>query len=136
MTEQLVINAEKNSTSELKPDQVVIHLGTNDVMYIKASAPTVIVKLGTAMDTINKRFPDATIGLCSIPPRRGNTSEIKQCNATAKIINEYMESLADAQPENYIFFNTWCKLWSAKGHAIKQYYDSDDTKGIHLSKKR
>ena len=33
MAEKLINAAEKNIDHELKPDQIVIHLGTNDVMY-------------------------------------------------------------------------------------------------------
>ena len=59
MAEQLVNAAEEDSDQELKPDQVVIHLGTNDVMYIRSSAPAVIVKLGIAMDRIHQKYPAA-----------------------------------------------------------------------------
>ena len=135
MAEQLVNAAKDDSDQELKPDQVVIHLGTNDVMYIRSSAPAVIVKLGIAMDRIHQKYPAAKIGLCSIPPRKGNSSDQKQCNEVARVVNEYMSSLADAQPDQYTFIDTWSKLWSSKGHAIKQYYDSNDPKGVHLSKK-
>ena len=69
------------------------------------------------------------------PPRKGNSSDQKQCNEVARVVNEYMSSLADAQPDQYTFIDTWSKLWSSKGHAIKQYYDSNDPKGVHLSKK-
>ena len=30
---------------------------------------------------------------------------------------------------------TWSKLWSSRGHASKQYYDSNDPKGVYLNKK-
>ena len=73
MAEQLMNAAEEDSDQELKPDQVVIHSGTNDVMYIRSSAQTVIVKLGIAMDKIHQKYPAAKIGLCSIPPRKGNS---------------------------------------------------------------
>ena len=139
MAEQLVNAAEEDSDQELKPDQVVIHLGTNDVMYIGSSAPAVIVKLGIAMDRIHQKYPAAKIGLCPIPPRKGNSSDQEQCNEVARVVNEltclYMSSLADAQPDQYTFIDTWSKLWSSKGHAIKQYYDSNDPKDVHLSKK-
>ena len=49
MAEKLINAAEVDSNQELKPDQVVIHLGTNDVMYLRSSAPAAIVKLGVAM---------------------------------------------------------------------------------------
>ena len=68
MAEKLINAAEKNSDHELKPDQVVIHLGTNDVMYLRSSAPAAIVKLGVAMEKIHQKYPTAQIGLCSIPP--------------------------------------------------------------------
>ena len=57
MAEKLVNAAEKDSDQELKPDQVVIHLGTNDVMYIRSSAPAATVKLGIAMDRIHQKYP-------------------------------------------------------------------------------
>ena len=111
MAEQLVDAAEEDSDQELKPDQVVIHLGTSDVMYIRSSAPAVIVKLGIAMDRIHQKYPAAKIGLCSIPPRKGNSSDQKQCNEVAQVVNEYMSSLADAQPDQYTFIDTWSNLW-------------------------
>ena len=117
--EQLVKAAEEDSDQELKPDQVVIHLGTNDVMYIRSSAPTVIVKQGIAMDKIHQKYPTAKIGLCSIPPRKGNSSDQKQCNEVTQVVNEYMSSLADVQPDQYTFIETWSELWSSKFHAIK-----------------
>ena len=134
MAEKLINAAEKDSDHELKPDQVVIHLGTNDVMYLRSSEPAAIVKLGVAMERIHQKYPAAQIGLCSIPPKKGNSSEQKQCNEVANVVNEYMTSLADAQPDNYTFIDTWSKLWSSRGHAIEQYYDSNDPKGVHLNK--
>ena len=135
MAEKFINAAEEDSNQELKPDQVVIHLGTNDVMYLRSSAPASIVKLGVAMERIHQKYPAPQIGLCSIPPKKGNSSEQKQCNEVAKIVNEYMTSLADAQPDNYTFIDTWSKQWSSRGHAIKQYYDPNDPKGVHLNKK-
>ena len=90
-----------------------------------------IVKLGIAMDKIHQKYTTAKIGLCSIPPRKGNSSDQKQCNEVAQVVNEYISSLADAQPDQY----TWSKLWSSKGHAIKQNFDSNDPEGVYLSKK-
>ena len=74
---QLVNAAEEDSDQVLKPDQVVIHLGTNDVMYIRSFAPAVIVKLGIAIYRIQQIYPAAKIGLCSIPPRKGNSGDQK-----------------------------------------------------------
>ena len=85
------------------------------------------------MDKIKQKNPAAKFGLCSIPPRKGNSSYQKQCNEVT--VNEYMSSLADAQPDQYTFIDTWSKLWSSKSHTIKLYYDSNDPKGVHLSKK-
>ena len=91
--------------------------------------------MGVAMEKIQQKYPTAQIGLCSIPPKKGNSSEQKQCNEVAKVVNEYMVSLADAQADKYTFIDTWSKLWSSRGHAIKQYYDSNNSKGVHLNKK-
>ena len=53
MAEKLINAAEEDSNQELKPDKVVIHLGINDVMYLRSSAPAAIVKLGVAMERIH-----------------------------------------------------------------------------------
>ena len=74
MAEKLINAAEEDSNQELKPYQVVIHLGTNDVMYLRSSAPAAIVKLGVAMETIHQKYPAAQIGLCSIPQKKATTA--------------------------------------------------------------
>ena len=74
MAEKLMNAAEKNSYHELKPDQLVIHLGTNDVMYLTSSAPAAIVKLGVAMEKIHQKNSTAQIGLCSIPPKKATAA--------------------------------------------------------------
>ena len=135
MAEKLINAAEEESDHELKPDQVVIHLGTNDVMYLRSSAPAAIVKLGVAMERITRNIRLHKLDCVLYHQKKGNSSEQKQCNEVAKVVNEYMTSFADAQPDNYTFIDTWSKLWSSRGHAIKQYYDSNDPKGAHLNKK-
>ena len=49
------------------------------------------------------------------------------------MVNEYLESMAVSKPEKYVWIDMWSKFWSTKGHAIKQFYQSSDQKGVHLN---
>ena len=86
------------------------------------------------LDKVRASFPKATIGICSIPPRKGGTNEVKRCNETARTVNSYLNSLAKTYPDKYVCIDTWSQLWSTKGHAIKLFYTTDDQKGVHLAK--
>ena len=129
----LIKKARNNHTGVLDPENVVIHLGTNDVMYQMTSASMTIVKYGETVTNVSASFPEATIGLCSIPPRKGSSADIKRCNDTARVVNEYLESMAASKPDKYIWIDTWSKLLSTKGHAMKQFYQTGDLKGVHVN---
>ena len=131
--DELITSAMNRSRKELKPDHVVIHLGTNDITYKKTSAPLVIVKYSVALDSLEKTFQGAKIGICSIPPRKGSSTDVKRSNTAATIVNEYLESLAQVHPDRYVYIDTWSKLWSTKGHAMKHHYDKSDEKGVHMT---
>ena len=45
------------------------------------------------------------------------------------MVNEYLESMAASKPDKYIWIDTWSKLLSTKGHAMKQ---TSDLKGVHV----
>ena len=50
---ELITSVMNRSKTELRPDYVVVHLGTNDIMYKKTSAPLVIVKYNVALDNLD-----------------------------------------------------------------------------------
>ena len=92
-----------------------------------------IVKYGETVTNDSPSFTEAVIGLCSIPPRKGSSADIKRCNETARIVNEYIESMAASKPDKYIWIDTWSKLLSTKGHAMKQFYQTSHSKGVHVN---
>ena len=112
---------------------MVIHLGTNDVMYQMTSASMTIVKYCETVTNVSASFPEATIGLCSIPPRKGSSADIKRCNETARMVNEYLESMAASKPDKYIWIDTWAELLSTKGNAMKQFYQTSDLSGAQIT---
>ena len=95
----LIKEAKNNYTGVMDPDNVVIHPGTNDVMYQMKSASITMVKYGETVTNVT----EAVIGLCSIPPR---IKMIKRSNETARMVNEYLESMAVSKPEKYILIDT------------------------------
>ena len=129
----LINKANDNHTGLMNPDNVVIHLATNDVMYQSTSAAMTIVNYGVTLENVSASFPEAVIGLCSIPPRKGTSIDIKRSKETARMVNEYLESMALSKPEKYVWIDTWSKFWSTKGHTIKQFYQSSDQKRVHLN---
>ena len=64
---------------------------------------------------------------------RGSSADIKRSNEKAMMINEYLESMVASKPEKYILIDTWAKLLSTKGNAIKQLYKTSDPKGVHVN---
>ena len=132
---QLFDKAAARLCCEPEPATVIVQLGTNDVVYNKESATKTIDNYTEMLVNIKNRFPQAKIGLCSIPPCKGSGVEISKCNDTATVVNAFLESSSKISSGELVYINPWSALWSnKKKQAISKYYTSEDKKGVHLNK--
>ena len=121
----LIDSANTECPEVLKPDKVVIHLGTNDISRGKNKTPQIMMNCSKAINTIQNTFPDAMICLCNIPPRKGSGVEQKGVNETGKTVNTFMEAMSLQSPEDIVFIDTWSALWNNKGsNAVKRFFSA------------
>ena len=113
---------------------VVMHLGTNDLKRKNSDANSIILNTLSAVTTIRTRVPNIVqIGLCSIPPKRGNSAGCDRFNNAAKTMNRFMQTYCDQYPD-VLFIDNTSVLTGQNGKPIKAMYNLDDSSGIHYSR--
>ena len=112
---------------------ILIHLGTNDVSRRRDDSAQAMVDITTAIKETHKQFPEASIAFSSILPRRGKTTAIKTLNETSKAVNEYVRKMS--VKESYLSYLNNDNDMVDNGVPIKAFYDPSDATGVHLSAK-
>ena len=85
------------------------------------------------MKIVRDRFPDATVGLCSIPPRKERSLQQVECNDLSRKINNNLEVIAKLRGDNVIYIDIWSPLMSRDGFAIRRYFSKEHA-GLHYNK--
>ena len=70
---------------------VIMQLGTNDVTKHNGDRLELMVNAPNAIQIIEELFPNATVGVCSIPPRRGKENAVSNNNNAANKTNMFMK---------------------------------------------
>ena len=68
---KLIKNKETKLKGKLKPKNVALHLGTNNVSDRQTRSVDIMMAFTSTIAEILDYFPDITLGICSIPPRKG-----------------------------------------------------------------
>ena len=90
--QHLISRANDEAKQAINPQKVVIHLGTNDISGLRGHVPQLMLNYSKAMKSVKDVFPQAKLGLCSIPPRKGNGAEQKSANEVARTLNSFIEA--------------------------------------------
>ena len=129
--------AETKSGGKLTPDNIVVHLGTNDIIHGKDNQnrdTDIILNVAEAMGSLEKEFPKSQIYMCSIPPRKGRSDQTHKHNQTARSINSFMDGYCQRNKTNLSYINTWALLTTLQGSVINRYFEKDDSTGLHFNK--
>ena len=70
---------------------VIMQLGTNDVTKHNGDREELMVNASNAIQSIEEQFQNATVGVCSIPPRRGKGNAVSNNNNAASKTNMFMK---------------------------------------------
>ena len=129
--------AETKSGGKLTPDNIVIHLGTNDIIHGKDNSnrdTDIILNVAEAMGSLEKEFPKSQIYMCSIPPRKGRSDQTHKHNQTARSINSLMDGYCQRSKTNLSYINTWALLTTLQGGIINRYFEKDDSTRLPFNK--
>jgi lysophospholipase L1-like esterase len=74
-------------------DSVVLSLGTNDVTQHRNDTEQIIVNVTTCVENVKHKYPNASIGVCSILPRRGIGTHIQALNSVASSVNTFIKNI-------------------------------------------
>ncbi len=113
---------------------VVMHLGTNDLKKKNSDSDQTVLNILAAINTIRSRVPKIVqIGLCSIPPRRGNGVSCEKYNRSVDCVNKFLRQFCDRQAD-VLFIDNTKVLVGANGRPSRAMYNTDDSSGLHYSK--
>jgi Na+-transporting NADH:ubiquinone oxidoreductase subunit NqrE len=71
----------------------VLSLGTNDVAQYRNDTEQIIVNVTTCVENVKHKYPNASIGVCSILPGRGKGTHIQALNSVASSVNTFIKKL-------------------------------------------
>ena len=128
----VVINeANAKIADDCEVKKIAICLGTNDVTKNKSNVDKVNVSISKSIETIKDRFPDAEIGVCTVIPRKGNSTSLKELNAATSAVNTYIRTMCEASEDLCLIdLNPLFKT----GNVVKMpLYDPNDASGVHIS---
>ena len=111
---------------------VIMQLGTNDVTKHNGNREELMVNASNAIQSIEEQFPDATVGVCSIPPRRGKGNAVSNNNNAANKTNVFMKKYC-AKKRSRLYVDTWTTLTSNGGQPVKRLFSATDKSGVHYS---
>ncbi len=111
--------------------QVIMHLGTNDMMTNKGEVDMVRLNAAEAVRKVKDFFPAASIGVAAVPPRKGKSTQVQRFNADVKAMNHYMQLLTE-RDERLTFLDTH-KVLAPGEFVVKKLFSDRDSSGVHLS---
>ena len=129
--------AETKSGGKLTPDNIVVHLGTNDIIHGKDNQnrdTDIILNVAEAMGSLEKEFSKSQIYMCSIPHRKGRSDQTQKHNQTARSNNYFMDEYCQRNKTNLSYINTWALLTTLQGGVINRYFEKDGSTGVHFNK--
>lgn len=121
----LIQQAQKHDNSDIQ--DVIIHLGTNDVTRNRGNPDIININITEAMGKVQDAYPNSRITVASILPRNGQN--VEQFNRTGKTVNAFIKKFCQRHEFQYIDND---KLFLEKGKPNNKLYDKD---GIHVNPK-
>ena len=113
------------------PDNIVLHLGTCDITQNKKNDTDVMLNFCQAINQLQCKFPEAVIWICSIPPRKGQSSKMdNHLNATTTGVNSFIESMC-SRNERLEYVNTHSSLMGGKSTPLQKMFSKPDHSGVH-----
>ena len=129
VTSLVGVASKQTDTSDIK--MVVLHLGTNDVT--RHEGGEIMLNANRAITAIEKKFPEADIAICSIPPRKGREREQSSANDVTLAVNSYMQALC-RRSNNLLYYIDTYTLLAPKGRLAKHLFSKTDPSGVHFSR--
>lgn len=112
--------------ADMKPDTIVIMLGTNGLSYIDTGV--MATAYGKLIDSLKTASPDSRIVILSIPPVTAKHEAEKPENLT--VINDYNDKLKTlADEKDAVFIDINAILAAEDGYTADIYAEAD---GLHL----
>ena len=112
----------------------IVHLGTNDLREKKNDIASVELNITDALAKTRAKFPNLkTIGLCSIPPKKGRGANNDQFHQAAASENSYLRKLCDRMPD-VVFIDNDTIFSKCTKQQMKRLYNSNDQSGLHFSR--
>ena len=111
---KLIKNEETELKGKLNPKNVALHLGTNNVSDSQTRSMDIMMTFTSTIAGILYYFPDITLGICSIPPRKGGGATQRESNKIARGLNAFFEVHCRQKQDQlvYIHVDTWFVLWN------------------------
>ncbi len=126
----LVKNA-KDTIHHDKIENVVIALGTNDLRE-NESAGLTIINFQSAVDSMKQEFPNATVYVSAVLPRKDPRKHFTDFNKKTEDINKSLKGYAESDKDKRTQFIA--NYDSFKPNDINNHYLKSDTSGIHLNR--
>ena len=121
-----------NKLAESPVTSVIMQLGTNDVSKHGGDREELMVNASNAIQSIEELFPNATVGVFSIPPRRGKGNAVSNNNNAANKTNMFVKKYC-AKKVSRLYVDTWTTLTSNGGQPVKRLFSATDKSGVHYS---
>ena len=112
-------------------DSVVLSLRTNDVTQYRHDTEQIIVNVTTCVENVKHKYPNASIGVCSILPRRGKGTHIQALNSVASSVNTFITKLC-LKNNKMRFIDLWSKF-TPNNVPNRALYKLNDPSGVHIS---
>ena len=106
-------------------------LGTNDVTQYRNDTEQIIVNVTTCVENVKHKYPNASIGVCSILPRRGKGTHIQALNSVASSVNTFIKQLC-LKNNKMRFIDLWSKF-TPTNVPNRALYNLNDPSGVHIS---
>ncbi len=124
-----LIHKVEDEVNPLEVNNVVIALGVNDLKD-HGSVGTTTAKYTKAMQKAKKAFPNSTLFLSAILPRRNQTGHFTTFNSKVKDVNKFIKEYAE--DDETVYFVSNCNTFT--GNDKNNLYSDSDSSGVHLSK--
>ena len=109
----------------------MIALGTNDLRE-NESAGLTIINFQNAVDSMKQEFPNATVHVSGVLPRKDLRKHFTDFNKKIEDINKSLKGYADADKDKRTHFIA--NYDSFKPNDTNNFYLRSDTSGIHLNR--
>ncbi|XP_062585155.1 uncharacterized protein LOC134246823 [Saccostrea cucullata] len=122
----------KKKLDETTPENVIVHLGTNDVTRCQDEIGDLTGNVMMGLNKIQETFPEARIAVCTVIPRKGKSAAIKKMNDNTWHVNKFLEKLCEKNKLLSVI-DVCSTFINDQGLATRALYDSNDPSGVHVS---